>query len=108
MKLYGAVDLHSNNSVVDIIDEQDRVMYEKRLPNELPFILGQLSPYQSSIQGIVVESTFNWVTPLRVRSVDFETSFSQSNGRYSRKASDSRGSKPKIHRPEPQDWIFNP
>ena len=60
MKLYGAVDLHSNNSVVEIIDEQDRVVYEKRLPNELPFILSQLSPYQSSIQGIVVESTFNW------------------------------------------------
>ncbi|MCZ6450232.1 MAG: IS110 family transposase, partial [Deltaproteobacteria bacterium] len=32
MKLYGAVDLHSNNSVVEIIDEQDRVVYEKRLP----------------------------------------------------------------------------
>lgn len=60
MKLYGAVDLHSNNSVVEIIDEQDRVVYEKRLPNELPFILSQLSPYQSSIQGMVVESTFNW------------------------------------------------
>ena len=60
MKLYGAVDLHSNNSVVEIIDEQDRVVYEKRLPNELPFILSQLSPYKSSIQGIVVESTFNW------------------------------------------------
>ena len=60
MKLYGAVDLHSNNSVVEIIDEQDRVVYEQRLPNKLPFILSQLSPYQSSIQGIVVESTFNW------------------------------------------------
>lgn len=60
MMLYGAVDLHSNNSVVNIIDEQERVVYEKRLPNDLPFILGQLSPYQSSLEGIVVESTYNW------------------------------------------------
>jgi transposase len=60
MKLYGAVDLHSNNSVVNIIDEQDRVVYEKRLPNNLTSILSQLSPYQSSVEGMVVESTFNW------------------------------------------------
>ena len=32
MKLYGAIDLHSNNSVVTVIDEQDRVVYERRLP----------------------------------------------------------------------------
>ena len=60
MKLYGAIDLHSNNCVVDLIDEQDHVVYEQRLPNELPLIVRQLSPYQSAIEGVVVESTFNW------------------------------------------------
>ena len=39
MKLYAGIDLHSNNSMVVIIDEQDRVMFEKRLPNELEHIL---------------------------------------------------------------------
>ena len=31
MKLYGGIDLHSNNSVLVLIDEEDRVIYEKRL-----------------------------------------------------------------------------
>lgn len=60
MQLYGAIDLHSNNSVVGLIDEQDQVVYQKRLPNHLCTILDQLSAYQTSIEGIVVESTYNW------------------------------------------------
>ena len=38
MKLYGAIDLHSNNNVTVLIDEQDKVVYEKRLPNDLAMI----------------------------------------------------------------------
>jgi len=60
MKLYGAIDLHSTNSVVTVIDEQDRVVYQKRLDNDLTVILQQLAPYQSSLEGIAVESTYNW------------------------------------------------
>jgi len=47
MKLYGAIDLHSTNSVVTLIDEQDRVVYQKRLDNDLIVILQQLAPYRS-------------------------------------------------------------
>lgn len=36
MKLYSAIDLHSNNSVLVILDGRDRVVYERRLKNELP------------------------------------------------------------------------
>jgi len=43
-----------------VIDEQDRVVYQKRLPNDLALILKELSIYQSELQGIVVESTYNW------------------------------------------------
>jgi transposase len=60
MKLYGAIDLHSNNNVTVLSDEQDRVVYEKRLPNDLSLIAQQLATYRESIQGIVVESTYNW------------------------------------------------
>ena len=60
MKLYGAIDLHSNNNVTVVIDEQDKVVYEKRLPNDLALIIQQLSAYQDSLEGIVVESTYNW------------------------------------------------
>src|SRR3990170_3050936 len=60
MKLYGAIDLHSNNNVTVLIDEQDQVVYQKRLPNDLPLIAQQLSGYRDALQGIVVESTYNW------------------------------------------------
>ena len=60
MKLYGAIDLHSNNNVTVLIDEQDQVVYQKRLPNDLQLIAQQLSGYQDRLQGIVVESTYNW------------------------------------------------
>lgn len=60
MRLYGAIDLHSNNSVVVVIDEQDRVVYEKRLPNDLTMIRGQLARYREKMEAIAVESTFNW------------------------------------------------
>jgi len=60
MKLYGAMDLHSTNSVTVLINEHDEVVYRKRLANDLKLILEQLSPYQSSIEGLVVESTYNW------------------------------------------------
>jgi transposase len=60
MKLYGAIDLHSTNNVTVVIDEEDKIVYQKRLPNDLALILKELSIYQSVLQGIVVESTYNW------------------------------------------------
>ena len=60
MKLYGGIDLHSNNNVMAIMDERDRVVYQKRLPNDLDTILKRLAPYQSELEGLVVESTYNW------------------------------------------------
>jgi hypothetical protein len=38
MKPYGAIDLHSNNNVTVLIDEQDQVVYQKRLANDMPLI----------------------------------------------------------------------
>jgi hypothetical protein len=35
MGLYCGIDLHSNNHVLTVIDEADRKVYERRLPNEL-------------------------------------------------------------------------
>ena len=35
-------------------------MYQKRLPNDLSLIAQQLSSYRRSLEGIVVESTYNW------------------------------------------------
>lgn len=58
--LFCGIDLHSNNSVVVILDESDKVIYSKRHPNDLDEICGALMPYQSQLAGVVVESTFNW------------------------------------------------
>jgi transposase len=60
MPLYGGIDLHANNSVVVLLDEQDQMVYQQRLSNHLPTILERLAPYQADLKGVVVESTYNW------------------------------------------------
>lgn len=60
MKLYAAIDLHANNSVLVILDEKDKLVLEVRQPNDLALILAQLAPHKKRIQAIAVESTFNW------------------------------------------------
>jgi hypothetical protein len=60
MKLYCGIDLHSNNHYVTLIDDNDRRILEKRLPNDLVTTLKTLKPYRTKITAIAVESTFNW------------------------------------------------
>ncbi|HPJ67520.1 MAG TPA: IS110 family transposase [Desulfobacteraceae bacterium] len=60
MKVYAGIDLHSSNNYVGIIDEQDRRLYQKRLPNQIDHILCALEPFKETLEGVVVESTYNW------------------------------------------------
>jgi transposase len=60
MKKYIGIDLHSNNSVVVVTDEEDHVIYQKRLANNLNEIRTALVPHQEEAVGVVVESTYNW------------------------------------------------
>ena len=60
MTLYVGVDLHSNNNYVGIVDEDNRPLFRKKLPNDLGKILSVLEPFRNDVAGIVVESTFNW------------------------------------------------
>ena len=60
MKLYGGIDLHSNNSVFSIKDETGDVMIRRKLPNDIDKILLFLAPFKQQLTGLVVESTFNW------------------------------------------------
>jgi len=60
MKLYGGIDLHSNNSFMTLTDGEDRVVFEGRMPNDLGVILQALKPFRRKVAGIVVESTYNW------------------------------------------------
>ncbi|MGH8517307.1 MAG: IS110 family transposase [Panacagrimonas sp.] len=60
MRWYSGIDLHSNNSLVVVIDEADRIVYRRRLPNELGKVLEALEPYRAELAGVAVESTYNW------------------------------------------------
>jgi len=60
MELYGGIDLHSNNSVFAISNEEGAIVSRKKLPNEPEVILNYLRPFKAKLAGLVVESTFNW------------------------------------------------
>jgi transposase len=60
MPYYCGIDLHSNNHVVVVIDDNDNRVYEKRLANDLSLTLLALASFKTSLHGIAVESTFNW------------------------------------------------
>ena len=60
MKLYGGMDLHSTNVVTQLIDEQDKVIYRKKQGCDLEQILKSLEPFKNDIEGLAVESTYNW------------------------------------------------
>lgn len=54
MKCYVGIDLHSNNNVVVVLDEQDHVVGQTRLPNNLERVVRYLSAYKDRIVGIAV------------------------------------------------------
>ena len=60
MKAYAGIDLHSSNNYIGIIDENDKKLYGKRIPNELNHVLKALEPFRNRLEGVVVESTYNW------------------------------------------------
>ena len=60
MELYVGIDLHSNNSVVVVLDEDDRTVFAKRLPNDLATIIAALRGCAGQICSVAVESTYNW------------------------------------------------
>ncbi len=60
MALYCGIDLHSTNCWVTVLEEGQKVVREKRIGNDLAAILGFLEPHRTELEGIAVESTFNW------------------------------------------------
>lgn len=60
MSLYCAIDLHSTNNVPVVIDDNDKILFQKRLPNDLSRVISALEPFKTDLHGVAVESTFNW------------------------------------------------
>lgn len=59
MALYAACDLHSNNTVLAVIDDAGALRYRQRLPNDLLLLDAALAPFRSELTGVAVESTYN-------------------------------------------------
>lgn len=60
MSLYCGIDLHSNNSVICVINEKDERLKEARVDNDIQLVIKALSRYKKRLKGVAVESTYNW------------------------------------------------
>ncbi|MBC8444184.1 IS110 family transposase [Candidatus Woesearchaeota archaeon] len=60
MKLYAGIDLHSNNIFLSILNEEEKEVFCKQISLNTDLIINTLLPFKSDLQGVVVESTFNW------------------------------------------------
>ncbi|MDB6030212.1 MAG: Transposase family protein [Verrucomicrobiales bacterium] len=59
-RLMIGMDLHSNNVMVGLVEPDGKRVLSQKLPCELKKVLEFLKPYQSRVDTIAVESTFNW------------------------------------------------
>jgi transposase len=58
MKSYAGIDLHGTNSVIVVLDDDDRVLYQQRLRNELAGILAAFAPFRETLQGIAMDAGY--------------------------------------------------
>jgi transposase len=59
-KLMAGMDLHSNNIVIGIVDQDGKRVAHQKLACDLKAIVKFLAPYKKRLQQIAVESTYNW------------------------------------------------
>lgn len=60
MTLYCGIDLHSNNSVICVINDRDKRLKEVKVDNDADLVIKVLSRYKKRLKGVAIESTFNW------------------------------------------------
>lgn len=58
--LFAGIDLHSNNLVIGIVDQDGRRLKDKRLACDLKVVMDFLKPYKPRLRSLAVESTYNW------------------------------------------------
>ena len=69
---YAAVGLHSNQSVVVVIDENDQPVWKGRLPNDLELVLEALEPYREElVRALAVEMHENWIEAVRYLNMQY-------------------------------------
>jgi len=60
MALYCGIDLHSRDCWLAVLDERLKVVHETKVGNDLQALLQVLEPYREELEGVAVESTYNW------------------------------------------------
>jgi len=58
--LYAGADLHGNNVVLAVIDEEGTTVFRRRVKGNIKAVNAALDPYWDRIKVLGVESTFNW------------------------------------------------
>ena len=58
--LMAGIDLHSNNLMIGMVDQDGQRVGHQKLECELKAVLEFLRPYGSRLQSLAVESTYNW------------------------------------------------
>lgn len=59
-KLYAGIDLHGNNVVIGVIDQEGKRVAQRKVDCDLEQVAGFLKPFKARLQSAAVESTFNW------------------------------------------------
>lgn len=59
-KVMAGIDLHSNNLVVGIMDQDGKRVGQQKLPCELKAVVKFLAPFKKRLEQVAVESTYNW------------------------------------------------
>ena len=60
MAIYAGIDLHSNSNFLSVVDSAGKIIEKRKLANDVQAILHPLAAYRDQLQGIAIESTFNW------------------------------------------------
>jgi transposase len=58
--LIAGIDLHGNNLVIGVINQDGKRVMHQKLDCDLEQVLGFLKPLKTRLQSMAVESTFNW------------------------------------------------
>lgn len=59
-RLMAGMDLHSNNVMAAVVDEDGRRLVHKKLECDLKKVAEFLAPYKEQLEKVAVESTYNW------------------------------------------------
>ena len=59
-KVVAGMDLHSNNVVIGVMDIEGRRVASRKVACELKEVVKFLAPFKPRLEGVAVESTYNW------------------------------------------------